>query len=113
MKFIPLRNSTQAVVVDDEDYELTISKGEWQLRTTPTSQCIQSCQTFPTNRGYYVPLVLARLLLNVTDSHIQVDHIDGNIFDCRRHNMRTASKSQNMCNRGKQKNNTQDSKVFG
>jgi len=36
----------------------------------------------------------------------EIDHVNENKSDCRAENLRPATKSQNMCNRGAQKNNT-------
>lgn len=50
-------------------------------------------------------LLLHRLIMNVVDSHIQIDHINGNQKDNRRTNLRLATASQNGMNRKVNKNN--------
>ena len=45
-----------------------------------------------------IRLYLHRVLMDCPPG-IEVDHIDGNTLDCRRHNMRHATKLQNNCNR--------------
>lgn len=85
-------------LVDDRDY-LKILKYKWHID----------------GRGYVMrnrltkddgsPIQLHRLILNPSQDK-QVDHINGDRLDNRRDNLRVCSKSQNMCNRGPQKNNT-------
>lgn len=49
------------------------------------------------------PRKMHRLLLGVTDPHIQVDHINGDPLDNRRANLRLCTQAQNACNRGKRR----------
>jgi hypothetical protein len=49
--------------------------------------------------------LLHRLILDAP-SHMLVDHIDGDGMNNQRDNLRLASRSQNACNRGKQRDNT-------
>lgn len=49
---------------------------------------------------------LHRMLLGVTESNIEVDHINGDPLDNRRSNLRTCTKSENQRNRGKSKKST-------
>ncbi len=44
-------------------------------------------------------------MLGIRDPSIEVDHKDGNGLDCRRHNVRPATKQQNQANRGPRANN--------
>jgi hypothetical protein len=57
--------------------------------------------------GRYTIQRMARVIMGVIDSKVQVDHKDRvNTLDNRESNLRLANSSQNNCNKGKQKNNT-------
>lgn len=95
MKKIPLTQG-QFALIDDEDFEV-VNKLKWFA-------------AYQKDRNKYLvrnkDTMLHRMLLNVTDSKIQVDHINGNPLDNRRCNLRTCTNKQNMMNRFLQKNNT-------
>ena len=50
--------------------------------------------------------LMHRFILGITDPTVQVDHKDRNGLHNYRSNIRVATHSQNMMNRGKQRNNT-------
>ncbi len=49
---------------------------------------------------------LHRLIMNVSDSKIQVDHIDNNPLNNQKSNLRTCTNQQNQCNKTKTKLNS-------
>lgn len=88
MKIVPLMNSTKHVLVDDDDYDRVVSFGRWSL-----------CED-----GYVISsgVRLHNLVLNAKF----VDHVDGDRSDCRKCNLRLATKSQNMANKGMTRKNS-------
>ena len=55
---------------------------------------------------------LHRYIMNVTDKHNYVDHINGNTLDCRRCNMRVCTNQQNQWNAKKKCNSKQEYKCI-
>ena len=101
-KEIPLSQGLVALV-DDVDYEWA-SKHKWHAHRKPkenTWYARRNTVTWPNRKTLY----LHREIMNAPPG-IQVDHIDGNGLDCRRANMRLATKADNGRNRGKQSDNT-------
>lgn len=58
-------------------------------------------QTTITIAGKRVTVLLHRFVLSVAESSVQVDHKNGNTLDCRRGNVREATREQNAQNRRK------------
>lgn len=86
-------------IVDDANYEL-LSKYKWRYHTNSrTSYAI----TGQYKDGTY--LFMHHLILPPVTGLV-VDHINRNGLDNRRENLRYATKSQNLQNRGKTKKNT-------
>lgn len=52
----------------------------------------------------YKNVLIYRLILNLLDSKLQVDHINGNRLDNRKCNLRIATQKQNVFNSAKKKN---------
>lgn len=92
MKCITLSKGYEAIV-DDEDYE-NVAKYKWSF-----------------SHGYAVRtkdkkrIYLHRYITKAPKGKL-VDHINGDGLNCTRANMRLCTQSQNLLNRGKQKNNT-------
>lgn len=92
---IPLTRGKVALV-DEADFELASSKN-WHA-----NYCSKGRRWYAIDRH---SLGLHRFLLDAPDG-VTVDHLNGNGLDCRRDNLRIATHSQNLANRGKQRNNT-------
>lgn len=99
MKRIPLTyrgTSDTYALVDDEDYEVACSF-VWNLfhksgaKTSYATRCVWV-------EGRVRTIYLHRLLLGVTDPHVEVDHVNRDGLDNRRSNLRVCSRSQNRYN---------------
>ena len=103
MKQIPLTQGKFAIV-DDEDFEM-LSKFKWCLRLangkTYAYRRAKNHEKHPSKT-----VKMHRFILNIVDPKIEVDHIDSNGLNNQRYNIRPCTHSQNLKNRGRQKNNT-------
>lgn len=106
MRQIPLTKG-QVAIVDDSDYEYLM---QWKWHSTRG------------NAGYYakrmdykdnrkIDVLMARVIMGVTESKIFVDHKNNNTLDNTRGNLRICSNAQNSCNRRSAKGST--SKFLG
>lgn len=96
MKAIPLTQGKEAIV-DDEIYEY-LTCWSWHYSTGYAKRC-------DWNNGKSRIVRMHHFVLPLKEG-MQVDHINGNGLDNRRENLRLVTKSQNMMNRGTQKNST-------
>ena len=103
MKTIPLTRG-QVALVDDEDFAL-FGHLKWYAHLDPKSKSFYAARHSP--RQNRRVLWLAREILGLTDPSIKGDHINHDTLDCRRHNLRISTSSQNGSNRlGTQSNST-------
>lgn len=86
--------------VDDDIYEI-IKNFNWR-RDKTTLHVVRTIGPKKKRRL----LRLHRLVMNVTESNVLVDHVNGDTLDNQRSNLRLADKSTNGMNRPKQQNNT-------
>lgn len=103
-----LKHGSQEVILDLEDAEIFDSI-VWHLYTTPRHhtyylQCNKT-KDHPSYRFH-------RLIMNVTDSKLVVDHINHNGLDNRKSNLRVTTQKGNNANASKRKN-AQTSKYKG
>lgn len=86
-----LLNNGQEVLIDPRD--IWVLGHKWNVR-------LKNGVPYPSNNalGY-----LHRAILGVTDPDIFVDHRDGNTLDCRRNNLRRATRTINRRNSAKHK----------
>ena len=96
-KQIPLTQGKFAIV-DDEDYE-RITRWKWCAGKGGDTFYATRC---PGKRN--TTIAMHRLIIGASGRQ-QIDHVNGNGLDNRRCNLRLATKSQNMMNRGPQKGN--------
>lgn len=91
----------QVAITDDVDFE-TLSLWKWYL--SPEGY---ACRTGRKSEGVYKQrFYLHRQVMGVTDSLIEVDHVNGNRLDNRRCNLRLCSKIENRRNKLLQVNST-------
>jgi hypothetical protein len=95
MKFIPLTKGYQAAV-DDADY-LFVSQFKWTacVKLRKHSTLVYARRNIQRVGHQQYSLWLHRVLMNVTDSKIQVDHRDHDGLNCCRDNLRVATGTQN------------------
>ncbi len=84
-------------IVDDVDYDM-LSQFKWCY--SPTGYAVRRAPL-----EAYALLYLHRVLLEAKDGEY-IDHINGDRLDNRKDNLRKCSMSENLMNRGKQKNNS-------
>jgi hypothetical protein len=92
-----LTKKGEEILVDDCVFEW-VSKHTWCLNNNGYAQ--RSIK----HNGKWITQSIHRMIMNVTDPKVLVDHINGNKLDNTRSNLRLCSKSENMRNRGPQKN---------
>lgn len=99
MKAIPITQGATAYV-DDEDYE-EISKYKWYLSSNGYAM-----RSVYMGRNKSSAICMHRQVINLDRlSKMDVDHINNNKLDNRKENLRVCTRSENMRNRGKNKNN--------
>lgn len=97
MKQIPLSRGLFATV-DDDMYD-HLMQWKWHV-------VCNDGKWYAARKASRKTIYLHREIMGVTDRNIQVDHRDDDGLNCQRYNLRKCTGSQNMMNRGKQKNNT-------
>lgn len=92
----------QVALVDDEDFDY-LNQWKWTAIFDSNKKWYALRADYSTGKRKTVKM--HRLIMKAPDN-MQVDHVDlYNTLDNRKHNLRLATKSQNMRNRGKQSNN--------
>lgn len=95
MKTIPLTKGYEAIV-DDEDYEF-LMKWKWHALISPSGNIYAERCERPLRQK--IKHIMMHRVINQTPEGFKTDHRNGNGLDNRRHNLRTATHSQNMMNR--------------
>jgi hypothetical protein len=94
------------VLIDDDMFD-RVSKYTW---------CVQKFKDrFYATRKHKrtITILMHRFILNVSDPKIEVDHIDNDGLNNQSSNLRCATHSQNLCNRGAVKNSKSKYKGVG
>ena len=86
-------------IIDENDYERFVKNYSFSMSTKGYVK--YSC----CKDGLHGKL-LHRMIMGVDDRWTLIDHIDGNPLNNSRSNLRVCTQQQNLCNRGKNTNNT-------
>lgn len=89
--------------VDDEDYGW-LSKIKWHVKAYNERKIYAS--GWIKENGKWRHVLMHRLIMDVTDPKIQVDHRSGDGLNNQRHNLRLATNAQNSCNQRLSRANT-------
>ena len=88
----------QFALVDDCDFE-KVNQFKWCAHKGLKNHTFYAYRNTPYVAGHRTQQLLHRFILGVDDSTIEVDHKNRDGLDCRRHNLRVATHSQNQGNR--------------
>jgi hypothetical protein len=84
--------------VDDEDYEF-LNQFAWSVQIAKRTQYAMRAIYPNGKKGGCKSIYMHRLILNVSDTNIEVDHIDHNGLNCKKNNLRKTTQKENMQNR--------------
>lgn len=100
MKEIQISRGMVALV-DDEWFD-ELNKHKWYAHPAGRRCYAMRCTGGRLNKKH---ITMHRVILNPKNKTLDIDHINGNGLDNRRSNLRLATRSENMFNRGYQTNN--------
>jgi hypothetical protein len=86
-------------LVDAEDYDL-VMQYRWNAQVFPKSRTIYAQGWPPKDTGLPRPWALHRLVMGARRGDPEIDHKNGDGLDCRKDNLRRATRSQNAANTG-------------
>jgi len=96
MKTIKLTKNYYALV-DEEDFK-KVNKINWYATE-------KRDKVYANTKNSKLQISMHRYILNIKDTKLYIDHINGNGLDNRKINLRLCSNSQNLANAPKSKNN--------
>lgn len=88
---ISLSKSKYFTIIDSEDLHL-VSKINW-------FHVYKGNNHYAYNNSYKKKLIMHRIIMNISNPKIQVDHINGNGLDNRKVNLRLCTQAQNLQNK--------------
>lgn len=106
-KELPLRGKNGVgiyMLIDDEESERIIQRSWWAQRAPHTTYAYTQVYDRPSKK--YKTIMLHRFIMNVTDSNIEVDHINGNGLDNRKRNLRLCPDGENSRNTKSHRNSS-------
>jgi hypothetical protein len=96
MKQIKLTKN-QVTFVDDEDYNFLM---QWKWHAKPNmNNGYYAIRGFKNEKNTMSKIHMHRVIMNLTDPNLVVDHIDGNPLNNQKSNLRICTKDQNRHNR--------------
>lgn len=95
------------ILVDEEDYDRVVefAPNGWEARYFTKSNYPYAI-TRKTINGKRVQFFMHRIILEITDANVHIDHKDRNGLNNRKFNLRMSTRSENMKNRKSAKNST-------
>jgi hypothetical protein len=94
----------QVAIIDDADWPI-VSEHQWYALWNKDTRSFYALTGIRKADGRWTTTQMHRLILGAQKGQ-QVDHLNHNTLDNRRSNIRLCTRSQNMHNRGNQRNNT-------
>lgn len=76
-------------LVDDEDYDRVAGFANWKLHSAGYAKCVKDGKT----------IYMHRHILGLDDPSVQVDHLDHNVLNNQKHNLRPGTQQENLANR--------------
>ena len=104
MKEIQLTQG-KVTLVDDGDYEW-LSQWKWYADKSSEKKTPVAIRTHKTSDGKRTSILMHRVIMNITNQEIQVDHIDGNKLNNQKNNLRVCDNRHNHFNMSLYKTNT-------
>lgn len=92
------------VIVDDQDFKRVIEFNSWYV--CKQSGKVKAVLTHKVVNGKRKVILLHRYVIGILSQGKVIDHINGNVFDNRRHNLRLCISADNIKNQAISKRNT-------
>jgi len=104
MKEIKL-NHGYVALVDDEDFDF-LNQFKWRVRLGRKNESLYAIRWGDKDNGKKPLLRMHRVVMNLFDKNLQIDHIDHNGLNNQKGNLRVCTNAENQRNRKPNKNGT-------
>ena len=106
MKKIRLKNSRKVTVVDDHNFD-QLNQYLWFEKKDPDSRTSYAYRSIEQPDGTVCYFQMHRVIMGLsTGDGFEVDHIDGDGLNNQESNLRVATRSENLANKGRYRNST-------